>query len=155
MALKKQPIVKKLTKISKTKKKIQTIGKFSGIPSPLPPFPSHLEPLKELCLKIAKQLDEELSALDEHQKTKYFDVQDMWDHVYNANINMDRMLYLVIRLFHEMQHTSATFEEMEKIKETVQKVDDDFKKHKPKLEYIDQQVQAHTQSEERAKRIYG
>ena len=43
----------------------------------------------------------------------------------------------------------------QQIKQLDEKHNELYQKYKSKLEYIDQQVQAHTQSEERAKRIYG
>jgi hypothetical protein len=151
----KKASVKRIDKKQIQKKNKGQIGKFTGISLPLPEFPRGFEEMQELCVEIAKRTNTENEDLFEHKKDSYFSVEDVWGHIYNTNVQIDRLLYIVIHLSHLNAHLLQGFEDIDKIKTSIKQVDDDFQKHKPKLEYIDQKVQEHIKSEEKAKQIYG
>jgi len=146
---------KKITTKTTKKTKPKSIGKFSGIVLPLPSFPRGEEKLKGFCIDIAKQINKELADTEGHIKEKNFDLEYITMHLSNTNMMLDRMLFLIIHLFHLDYHSWESMGEIGKIKRALKEVDINFKKHTPQLEYIDKQVQAHRDSEERAKNVYG
>lgn len=151
---------KKQVKKSKRAKKlpigVKKIGKYTGVTLPLPTFPKNNEKfLQQRIIEIAKLISNENKEMVNHEKDNYDNPADMWGHLFNTNLAIDRLLYLIIWLFHLESHDERGLEEFSKIRKTVLKVDEEFRHHAPKLQYIDQQVESHLEREKRAKSVYG
>ncbi|MGI0021884.1 MAG: hypothetical protein ACRD9Q_03385, partial [Nitrososphaeraceae archaeon] len=93
-------------------KGMKTVGKHTGIMLPLPTFPQHdAKFLKDRVLEIAKLINRENTDMADHIKDKYKSPIDVWSHLYNTNLAIDRLLYLIIWLFHLESHDERGLEE--------------------------------------------
>ena len=140
-------------KEKKPKRKSKPIGKESGLVVPILPFPSDFKHLESFCIETAKKLDQEMADIKRHIESEY--TEDILSHLYNTNRALDRVLYVVIASMHKHLHTDDGFEEVEKIKQAVSSVSKKFRKHEPKLAYIDKSVESYVERENRGKTVYG
>jgi len=104
----------------------------------MPPIPEGLEPF---AISVAEISDSEIAALDAHIKEKFFDKEDVQTHLYNTDLMIQKLLYLVVWALHGTHHEHEDFTELKSVKKKVSKTDSLLRKHKPMLELLDKEVQ--------------
>jgi hypothetical protein len=104
---------------------------------------------------LAKSVDSENSALYNHIQEKFFDKEDVLQHLYQTNMMIDKLIYLGVWALHMGHYEHEDFEELKGVKKNLTRVDSDFRKHQPKLELLDKEVKERVAREKRGKHIYG
>jgi len=103
----------------------------------MPPFGKGMEEIRGMCVELIKQIDKEQKHIRWHIEKKEGG-EEALGHLYNALGICDRMMYLIVWLFHYDLHSHEEFE-----------------RHQPKLRFIDQKVNEVLEREKRGEEVSG
>ena|SRR2546426_9305318 len=120
----------------------------------MPPFGKGMEEIRGMCVELIKQIDKEQKHIRWHIEKKEGG-EEALGHLYNALGICDRMMYLIVWLFHYDLHSHESHDSLMKLEKDHQKLHKEFERHQPKLRFIDQKVNEVLEREKRGEEVSG
>lgn len=112
----------------------------------LPPFAKNSEWARKDCKEILTQIENDIACIENHKGEEGID-ESLRVHLYNAHVTLERLTMLVASLYHREVHVLEVRKDLSEVRQ-------EFMKHKPKLDFIDKQVEEAIKRDEEGQHIY-